>query len=126
VCILRCLWTCCGQADLAAIWHILEAVLRWRAAAAAAALEAGGDAAAAIPATQTALLLEAGLRCNLQHVTQVRRAQLLKLAIVHFTSIECRAASECISRPEAEAMACTLMRSLIPLLSTDFLQALEY
>ena len=62
----------CEQADLAAIWHILEAVLRWRAAAEAAALEAGGEAAAAIPATQMALLLEAGLRCNLQHVTQVR------------------------------------------------------
>ncbi len=62
---------CHQQADLAALWHVVDALLRWRAAAAAAAAAAGDGAAQIIPATQTALLVEAGVTCNLQHVTQV-------------------------------------------------------
>ncbi len=62
-----------SQADLAALWQLADAVLRWRAAAAALATAAAGEAAPVL-AGQTAILVEAGVKCNLQHVTQVGRA----------------------------------------------------
>lgn len=58
------------QADLAPLWQLADAVMRWRteAAALAAAIFEG---VAQLPAAQAAILVDAGLKCNLQHVTQV-------------------------------------------------------
>ncbi len=58
------------QADLAGLWQLADAVLRWRVAAAELAAATVGEAAV-VPAAQTAILVEAGVKCNLQHVTQV-------------------------------------------------------
>ncbi|BDA50280.1 probable autophagy-related protein 2 at C-terminar half [Coccomyxa sp. Obi] len=58
-----------ARADLAALWQLADAVLRWRAAAAALATATAGEAAPVL-AAQTAILVEAGVKCNLQHVTQ--------------------------------------------------------
>ena len=57
------------QADLAALWHGLDALLQWQAEAAAKA--AAGGYAVEVPAVQTAFLLDIGVKANLQHVTQV-------------------------------------------------------
>ena len=57
------------QADLAALWHGLDALLQWQAEAAAKA--AAGGYAVEVPAVQTAFLLDIGIKANLQHVTQV-------------------------------------------------------
>ena len=57
------------QADLAALWHGLDALLGWQAQAAAQAV--AGGYATQVPAVQTAFLVDAGIRANLQHVTQV-------------------------------------------------------
>lgn len=57
------------QADLAALWHGLDALLQWQAVAAAQA--AAGGYSVEVPAVQTAFLLDLGVRANLQHVTQV-------------------------------------------------------
>ena len=59
------------QADLAALWHGLDALLQWQAEAAAQA--AAGGYAVEVPAVQTAFLLDIGIKANLQHVTQVLR-----------------------------------------------------
>lgn len=58
------------QADLAALWHGLDALLGWQAQAAAQAV--AGAYATQVPAVQTAFLVDAGIRANLQHVTQVQ------------------------------------------------------
>ena len=58
------------QADLAALWHGLDALLGWQAQAAAQAV--AGGYATQVPAVQTAFLVDAGIRANLQHVTQVQ------------------------------------------------------
>ncbi len=63
------------QADLAALWQLADAVLRWRAAAAALATATAGEAAPVL-AAQAAILVEAGVKCNLQHVTQVGHRRL--------------------------------------------------
>jgi hypothetical protein len=68
--VLTCPFASVSQADLAALWQLVEAVLRWRTEAAALAA-ATFEEAAQIPAAQTAILVEAGLKCNLQHITQV-------------------------------------------------------
>jgi hypothetical protein len=63
---------CVLQADLAALWHGLDAILQWQAQAAAQTAAAGY--AMEVPAVQTAFLLDVGIKTNLQHVTQVRLA----------------------------------------------------
>ncbi|KAK9805512.1 hypothetical protein WJX72_002557 [[Myrmecia] bisecta] len=66
-----------SQADLAALWHLADAYLRWRAQTVAAALNAsndlhsdGFDSLAAVVPSQCAILLEGGFRCNLRHGPQ--------------------------------------------------------
>ncbi len=64
------------QADLAALWHGLDALLQWQAEVAAKA--AAGGYAVEVPAVQTAFLLDIGVKANLQNVTQV----LLRVALM--------------------------------------------
>ena len=57
------------QADLAALWHGVDALLQWQAEAAAQA--AAGGYAVEVPAVQTAFQIDLGIKANLQQVTQV-------------------------------------------------------